>query len=695
MLLKDNPILMQLKKQSIDEKKANGEFIEVATEKKSAHSERGGHREHKIRQNVQKPKISSEADSTLEQGVVKANERGFGFLESESRESFFIPPKEMRGLMHGDKISGYVVYQGEKSRVERISLIEPFLSRFVARVAYVGGKLTVVPDHPCINMNINAVNHVPGGITLCEGDWVIAVLTKHAMAEGNRNGHMAEVTEFIVHADDEQTPWWVVLRGLDLPKSAPDDLPSYEYKDSSVNRVDLTGKPFVTIDSAKTQDMDDALYIERLPQGGWCLWVAIADPTGYIHENDELDSYAAKRAFSIYLPGRDIPMLTRTLSDDLCSLRENEERYALVGKFNIQADGSSDQKIEFMMATIKSHGKLVYDEVSDLLEGKETAFTPSPVIREQIDMLRDFSIARYNYRKTHTCVFKDKPEYEFVLNEKGGLKEIKVVHKRVANGIVEEAMILANTCAGRFLAEHFNAGIFNTHSGLDHEKIADVNQVLEENGYPIDDIEQIETMEGYCKLKRWLYDSDSSYLDARIHKCTAFAEMSPVPGPHFGMGLDYYATWTSPIRKYGDMINHRLIKCAIANTEKPRIPGDDVIESMNLSKKNNRSAERQVKDWLYMDYLRPHINKTIFDAEVMDVSRGGIKVMLLDNGARVFVPSSMIANDKKRIEGNNTLGVVTLDGEKTVIRLGQKLKVRIVEINDSRAIIGELPVRVP
>ena len=102
---------------------------------------------------------------------------------------------------------------------------------------------------------------------------------------------MAEVTEFIVHADDEQTPWWVVLRGLDLPKSAPDDLPSYEYKDNSVNRVDLTDKPFVTIDSAKTQDMDDALYIEQLPDGGWCLWVAIADPTGYIHENDELDSY--------------------------------------------------------------------------------------------------------------------------------------------------------------------------------------------------------------------------------------------------------------------------------------------------------------------------------------------------------------------------------------------------------------------
>jgi exoribonuclease-2 len=694
MLLKDNPILMQLKQKSIDEKKSRGEYVEEDTAKVKVRSENKEHREHRIRQNIQKVKISADANSTMEQGVVKANDRGFGFLESESRESFFIPPKEMKNLMHGDKISGYVVYQGEKSRVERITLIEPFLSRFVARVAYVNGKLTVVPDHPCINFNINAVNHVPNGVTLREGDWVIAVLTKHALSEGNRNGHMAEVIEFIVHANDEQTPWWVVLRGLDLPKSAPEDLPSYEYKDESLPRVDLTDKPFVTIDSAKTQDMDDALYIESLQNGGWCLWVAIADPTGYIHEDDELDSYAARRAFSIYLPGRDIPMLTRTLSDDLCSLRENEERFALVGKFNISADGSCDQKIDFMMATIKSHGKLVYDEVSDLLEGKETSFSPSPVIREQIDMLRDFSRVRYNYRKTNACVFKDKPEYEFVLNENGGLKEIKVVHKRVANGIVEEAMILANTCAGRFLAEHFNAGIFNTHSGLDHEKIADVNEVLEENGYPIDDIEQIETMTGYCKLKRWLYDSESAYLDARIHKCTAFAEMSPVPGPHFGMGLDYYATWTSPIRKYGDMINHRLIKSAITNTEKPRIPSDEVIESMNLSKKSNRAAERQVKDWLYMDYLKPHINKTVFEAEVMDVSRGGIKAMLLDNGARVFVPTSMICNDKKRIEGNNSLGVVILDGEKKVIRLGQKVQVRIVEINESRAIIGELIPRI-
>lgn len=692
MSLKDNPILMQLKMKSIDEKKARGEYVESKENTDNSPAKKSKEKEDRKLRNVNltvKKNQQSKNSDLWEQGTVRANEKGFGFLESDNRESYFIPPKEMHCLMNGDKISGRVVFQGEKSRVEHISLVEPFLTRFVARVHYdEKGKLTVVPDHGGININIDVVNNSSGHEDFKEGDWVIALLTRHALQGGG--GHQAEIKEFIVHADDEQTPWWVVLRGLDLPKESPADLPEYDFKDKDFPRVDMTDKPFITIDSAKTQDMDDALYIESRENGGWNLYVAIADPTGYIYEGDSLDEYAAARAFSIYLPGRDIPMLTRKLSDDLCSLRENEERYVLVGRMEVEPDGHCNKNIDFSLAVIKSQGKLAYDDVSDYLEGCETDFSPNDVIKEQITLLKDFSKARYVYRRTNACVFKDKPDYEFVLNENGGLKEIKVVHKRTANGIVEEAMILANTCAGKFLADKFQAGIFNTHSGFDHEKIGEVQELLEQFNYPPDDIEKIETMDGYCKLKRWLYDSNSAYLDARVHKYSAFAEMSPVPAPHFGMGLDYYATWTSPIRKYGDMINHRLIKSAITGSATPKIPEDSTIESMNLARKLNRSAERQVKDWLYTDYLRPHIKSTVYEGEVVDITRGGIKVLLQENGARVFVPTSFMCNDKKRVDGNNSLGVVILDGNKKVMHLGDVVKVRLVEISESRSIIGEL-----
>lgn len=683
--LKDNPVLLMLKQRQ-SAAAGDGAGEKSAGAPGEARPRGDGARP---RGEPAAPAAAAAGAGTVEQGTVRANERGFGFLETDSRESFFISPREMTRLMHGDRISGTVVTRDGRSRVTGISLVQPFLSRFVARVAYVGGRLTVVPDHPDIGLNINADNRVPGGRRLREGDWVIAVLTEHAMTGGR--GHRAEIREFVAAAGDEQTPWWVVLRGLDLPRSAPEDLPGYVWTGSGAARADLGDLPFVTIDSAKTRDMDDALFVEKRPGGGWNLWVAIADPTGYIGEDDALDAYAADRAFSIYLPGMDIPMLTRTLSDDLCSLRENEPRHVLAGRIAVNPDGSPASDVEFMTADIRSRGKLAYDDVSDLLEGKETSFAPDPAIRGQLETLRDFSLARWEYRKNTSSVFREKPEYEFVLNERGGLKEIRIAVRRPGNAIVEEAMILANGRAGKFLAEKCGAGIFNVHAGIEPDRLAEAREALRSAGYPEDGLETVGELEGYCRLRRWLYDNGTPYLDARILRCTAYAEMSAVPGPHFGLGLERYATWTSPIRKYGDMVNHRIIKSFLAGGPRPRVPGEDVIARMNRAKKRNRSAERMVRDWLYADYLRPEIaKKTVFEGEVSDVSRGGVKVTLAANGARVFVPCAMICPGRGRLTANVAKGEMYLDQNAAALRLGMTVRVRIAEVDATRAVIGEL-----
>lgn len=704
----NNPILQQLKKQYKADNKKSGDNqnqtpaikpIKNETNNKPTNVVKSGNR------TPQKPVLSqpqttkpntnvnhnnTALGSGFIEGVVKATDKGFGFLETDGRDSFFIPPPAMRNLIHGDRISAKIKTNGDRSQAEPIALIEPYLTRFLARVKYVNGFLNVVPDHPCIRNVIRAKSTLGKDVVLQEGDWVIANLKEHAM--NTQRYHMAEVTEYITYANDPQAPWWVLLRELDLPKKCPDDLGAYPFLDEALEREDLTALPFVTIDSEKTKDMDDALYVSALPEGGWKLMVAIADPTGYIAEDTPLDAEAAHRAFSIYLPGRDIPMLPRRMSDDLCSLRENEERKVIVAEIHIKADGEViHDNTRFMLAVIKSQGKLIYDKVSDFLEGQPTDFKPTPHVEEQIKLLEQFCVARSTYRSIHASVFRDKPDYDFVLDDNGALKEIIVVHRRIANKIVEESMIVANTCAGRFLAEHFKAGIFNIHMGIDPEKMQDTIALLKEYECPYADQETLESIAGFSAVKRWIDSTGNTYLDARLRKMQTFAEMSPVPGPHYGLGLDYYATWTSPIRKYGDMINHRLIKSFLNKNSQPKIPDDTTIEGMNLAKKNNRIAERNVKDWLYINYLKPDLEAgTIFEAEIFDISRGGCRVHLIANGASAFIPSSFICSDRTRIVSDNTTGIITIDGTKRY-ELSQTIKVQLARIDDDTRTIVARP----
>ena len=703
-MLFDNPVLLQLKRQSEEARKAAGlppleeENDSIRKKKDSRGSEKKAlrknddtkeniQREHTNR-NSKNEDVKSYAYGNMKEGFVRATEKTFGFLEVDTRESYFIAPPHMKKLLPGDKILARISESAGRTQAYPVELIEPSLACFVGRVNVANGRTSIIPDRPSFKNYMRARNHVTDHV-LKDGDWVVANLTEHAM--NSRSGeHTIEISEYITAGNDPEAPWWVVLKETGLPNKAPDDSENYVFHDANINRKDYTNIPFVTIDSAKTKDMDDAVYVEK-DDYGYLLYVAIADPTGYISETDTLNKEAAHRSFSIYLPGRDIPMLPRTLSEDLCSLWNDEVRHALVGIFRINDDGSLGDDIKFELADIKSCGKLIYDDVSDYLEGKETDFTPSSEVAGVLRLLEGFQKIRCEYRNTHASVFKDRPDYEFILDEKGALIEIKPVFRRIANKIIEEAMIAANACAGTFLAKNCGAGIFNVHQGFDADKIKEIVDLLKDTGAPVKDAEQLLTMDGFSALKRWLDAEENIYLDARLRKFYSYASMSLIPGPHFGMGLDYYATWTSPIRKFGDMINHRLIKHCILKNDNPVMPDEDMLSAMNTAKKQNRIAERGVKDWLYVEYLRQFIDKkTEFQGEIFDISRGGIRVRIFENGASAFIPSSGICDDRLRADGDSQTGRFYID-KKKVFELGQFIAVRIKEVNaDTRSVIAEL-----
>ncbi|WP_341501295.1 exoribonuclease II [Gallaecimonas sp. GXIMD4217] len=624
---------------------------------------------------------------TIVEGTIKSTDKKFGFLEAEGGESYFVPPPFMRNVIHGDKIKAVVRTVNDKEQAEPESLIEPFLTRFVGRIRERDeGRLAVVADHPKIKQGISCRVARGKKFKLAQGDWVVAELKRHPL-KGDK-GFYAEVIEHVAAADDHYAPWHVTLARHNLHNQAPTLDGELHLDDAGLARADLTALPLVTIDSASTKDMDDALLAEKTDDG-FKLTVAIADPTAYVPADSELDKAAAARAFTVYLPGRNVTMLPEKLSDELCSLMPNEQRPALVAELHFAADGTPKGEASFQLAMVESKHKLAYNDLSDYLEGVEGAWQPGDqALAEHIQVLHELTQARVDWRSKHALVFGDRPDYRFELNEAGEVVTVHVEPRRIANRIVEEAMIAANMACGQFLREHLGAGVFNVHLGFEEEKLADAVALLEEHGAPVA-AENLNTLGGFSELRRWLEANDQGYLDSRLRRYQGYAVMTHEPGPHFGLGLDAYATWTSPIRKYGDMVNHRLIK-GILSGNQHALPQGDLLEHLSDLRRLNRLAERDVGDWLYVRWLGQHVDQDLaFDAEIIDVNRGGLKVRLVDNGAVAFVPAKTLHDTKDELDCNYDTGIVSIKGQPSY-RLADTVKVKLIEaVEETRNLVAK------
>lgn len=624
------------------------------------------------------------AQTPRAEGVVKGTEKGFGFLEVDAQKSYFIPPPQMKKVMHGDRITAVIHTDKDRESAEPDALIEPFLTRFVGRVQKKDDRLSIVPDHPLLKDAIQC--RAVRGLThdFQNGDWAVAEMRRHPL-KGDR-GFYAELTEFIVTADDPLAPWWVTLSRHNLEREAPES-ECGGMLDEQLTREDLTALNFVTIDSASTQDMDDALYAEAQADGSLLLTIAIADPTAYVAEGSELDKLAAQRAFTNYLPGFNIPMLPRELSDNVCSLRPHEKRPVLACRVTVQPDGALADDVQFFAAWIESKAKLVYDNVSDWLENSGSWQPENDAIAEQIRLLHRLCLARSEWRQTHALVFKDRPDFRFLLGEKGEVLDIIAEHRRIANRMVEEAMILANICAATVLQKKLGFGIYNLHTGFDLANAEQAAGVLAGHGITVDP-QVITTLEGFRQMRRELDAQPTQYLDSRIRRFQSFAEIGTEPGPHFGLGLDAYATWTSPIRKFGDMINHRLLK-AIVRGESIARPQSDVTVTMGERRRLNRMAERDVGDWLYARFLTPFAgSERKFSAEIIDVSRGGMRVRLQENGAVAFIPAPFIHAVRDELVCSQESGTVQIKGE-VVYRVTDIIDVTIAEVRmETRSVVA-------
>nr|WP_298249701.1 exoribonuclease II [uncultured Halomonas sp.] len=613
------------------------------------------------------------------EGVIKATDKGFGFLETDEGDSYFVPPPAMKQVLHGDRVAAVLHEEGEKKSVEPDTLIEQGLDRFIARVQKRDGRLAVVADHPSVkNMFKARIKRSLDENTIGDGDWVVARLVRHPMKADDR-GFFTQIDELVAKADNPAVPWRVTLARHALEQECPDAGDDWPLRDEALEREDLTAEPFFTIDGEKTRDMDDALRIVARADGGWDLSVAIADPTAYIEEGHAADLEARTRAFTVYLPGQNVTMLPEQLADDLCSLWADQERPVLACTLTVHADGSLGD-YRFFAATAMSHARLAYDRVSDWLEGQGD-WAPTDAIGEQLKALRDLTEARSAWRAEHALVFKDRPDFVFDLDSAGNVLEIRTEERRIANRMIEESMIAANACCADLLAAHVGHGIFNVHRAFEEDKAEAAQEFLASQSIEVER-EALTQLPRYKELKRELEGRDDAWLDARLRRFQGFTSMSARPGPHFGLGLAAYATWTSPIRKYGDMVNHRLIKRVLKGEQAPAEASLELTEQLTERRRLNRMAERDVKDWLYVRYLTPAAeSQETFDAEIIQINRGGMRVRLTANGATAFVPAPMMHSERNKVAIDDKEGRIQIESEERY-KLGDPVRVALVEARE-------------
>ena len=625
-------------------------------------------------------------------GVVAATNGRFGFVRLDDGRDAYLSPDKMQHVLPGDRVK-VELKTNDKGKLEANfeKLLEKSLDRFIGQYRIKGNAHFVAPSGAQASRWLFLP---PKNRDKCmEGDFVVSKLIKHPYKDGKA---AAKIVERIGQPEEPKIEhkYTRAKYNLNFPSnphadketSALEALFNNEgYGDSleSIERQDMTHVPFVTIDAATTKDMDDGLAIETVEKDGQSytrLLVAIADPGHFIRPGSELAKQSEVHGQSIYLLGGSIPMLPGNLAHHCFSLEENKVRPALVCQIDFDADGDI-KDYEFIVAKIKSHHKLAYDNVAAYLEesGEELSIPEACV--EPVRQLRELSVKRAAYRQANYIIGNDQADYDYQLDDAGKIKSIHVKPRNMAHQIVEEAMLATNMCAGQLLAEH-QVGICTRHNGFRAERLGEVKALLKEEGIEFDD--SINSLEGHIDLlKRLEKSEDKQALLAPLRRMMQPAELSNTAHPHLGMGFPYYATITSPIRRYADLFNHWAIQAVLAKNEAPSI-SEEKLSKIFEGIQNSRQADRELHQWLITQYTQNIIGET-GKGLIRIVTQHGFGVRLNETGIDGFIAYP------KNVEKTFDAKRMTLIVDGVTYHIGKEVDVKVVSVDmDKRRIAFEI-----
>ena len=586
-------------------------------------------------------------------GTVKATNGRFGFVALDEGRDVFLPPEEMQKVLPGDRVN-VTEQEVEKGKTQGVvdELLETRLNTFVGRYLIKGKGHFVVPETPGINRWI----FIPPKerMNAQQDDYIYCQIHRHPIKDGKGQ---ARVLRVIGKAGEPGIERSFTLATFDLADTWPDavrtqaeSLSDSDIESREDGREDRTDRPYVTIDSPGTQDMDDALLAEPNATG-WTLSIAIADPTAVIETDSPAEQEAFNRATAIYFPGEPLPMLPDSISTRLCSLMPDMKRLALVCDLQVNNDGSLGD-YSFHQAVIRSKGKLSYELVSNLIEGREDDEIKAlpDAVANSLDQLHQAATALRKWRSEHALLSGDRPEFRLRLDENKRIRLIEPSIQNEAHRLVEECMVAANRCAADFLANQ-TAGLFIQHPGLRDDRAENIRALLDSHAPHLAGVDAHQA-EGFRKLMKETDALEAEVpVKAILSRQLARAELSFKPAPHQGMGLDAYTTFTSPLRKFSDFYVHRLIKSALWDTPMKPLT-EDQLEALQAAQIRARQAANSLEAWLKSDFAKT-LSEEPMTGVISRTVPAGFFVRLDTNGLEGFVSC-------KDLDGKYSFDPVTL-----------------------------------
>ncbi len=619
-------------------------------------------------------------------GVVIANPEGFGFLRPDNGgDDLFLPPYEMRKVMHGDRVLANVTGIDRRGRREgSISrVLERGLHRLIGRFGYEAGIAFVVPDDRRIQRNVQIPQDATGDAR--DGQLVVCEITQAPDARRPPIGRIIAVL------GDKLTPSLVVetaIHGHELPYEFPQEVldeasavPLTVEPAMIGGRVDLRALPLVTIDGEDAKDFDDAVYCEPNADG-FRLVVAIADVSHYVRPNAPLDEEAQRRATSVYFPGFVVPMLPETLSNGICSLNPKVDRMCFVCDMQVGRDGEVGGS-RFYEAVMNSHARLTYTQVWKAVgeDDAEAQAAIGPALLPRIGHLHQLYKVLAKARARRGAIEFESSEVRFVLDNCGEVTQAGMLVRNDAHKLIEECMIAANVEAARWLLRTHTPAPFRIHERPPEAKYADLLEFLKEFKLSMPPWAKVQPGDFTKLLKKVRERPDSALIESVLLRSQSLAVYSPDNSGHFGLALDAYAHFTSPIRRYPDLLVHRALKYALTGGKPDKYtysPREMAALALQCSERERRAdeAEREVDERYRAAWMEKHVGGE-FDGVISGVTGFGLFVELDESKVNGLVHVTQLPHDYYHFDPIRK----TLTGERrgSEFRLGDKVRILVLK----------------
>ncbi len=629
----------------------------------------------------------------LIRGRVIGHPDGFGFLvPEEGGDDLFLSAREMHRCLHGDRVVARVSGVDRRGRREGsvVEILEHANRHIAGRYYFDKGVGFVVADNKRINQDILVPDEQAYGAT--SGQLVVVEIQEYPSARRQALGRVIEIL------GDHMAPGMeidVAIRSHDLPQQwSPlveaecEHLPMEVAEEAKQGRTDLRGMPLVTIDGEDSMDFDDAVYCERNGKG-WRLVVAIADVSHYVQPGTALDSEARVRGNSVYFPGRVLPMLPEGLSNILCSLNPDVDRLCMVCDMQVSEKGKLG-KYRFYPAVMRSHARLTYNKVAAMLvEGDKVLRQEYQAVVPHLENLYGLYKRLHSQRVKRGAIDFDTTETRIVFGEGKKIETIVPVERNDAHRLIEECMLLANVATADYLSKNKIPSLYRVHDAPKSEKLTGLREFLAELGLKLKGGEKPEGQH-YGELLAKVKDRPDAHLIQTVMlRSLAQAVYSPENHGHFGLAYEAYAHFTSPIRRYPDLLVHRAIRHLHEGNppETFHYGMEDMLvlgEHCSMTERRADEATRDAMDWLKCEYMMDKVGEE-FEGIISSVTGFGIFVELSDIYVEGLVHVTGLSNDYYHFDPVHH----RLVGERTrrIYRLGDKVRVQVARVDlDERKI---------